>query len=90
MRGLVMRYYFYCPNCGFEETVPVLPKGTVGNIRDGFGTPIHHFECPECHNLDAGYMRFGLGNMSELPDDGQKKYFQSVIRMYQNIRGVKA
>ena len=34
-------------------------------------------------------MRFGLGKMSELPDEEQKEYFKSVIGMYQNIRGVK-
>lgn len=50
-------YYFYCPNCGSEDTATTLPAGTVPNIRDGYGTPIHHFECPQCHNLDAGYMR---------------------------------
>ena len=59
------------------------------HIRDGYGTPIHHYECPQCHNLDAGYMRFRLGEMSKLPDEEQKEYFKSVIGMYQNIRGVK-
>lgn len=44
---------------------------------------------PQCHNLDAGYMRFRLGEMSKLPDEEQKEYFKSVIGMYQNIRGVK-
>lgn len=85
MRG----YYFYCPHCGVENTTKTLPTGTVLNIRDGYGTPINHYECPCCHNLDAGYMRFGLGRMSELSDDEQKKYFRDVIGMYQNIRGVK-
>lgn len=82
-------YYFYCPNCGSEDVVKTLPAGTVANIRDGYGTPIYHFECPQCHNLDAGYMRFGLGRMNELPDYKQKEYFRDVIGMYQNIRGIK-
>ena len=84
------KYYVYCPKCGLEEVVETsLPNGTVPNIRDGYGTPIHHYECPQCHNLDAGYMRFGLDRMNELPDDEQKEYFKGVISIYQNIRGVK-
>ena len=82
-------YYFYCPNCGAEYIARSLPKGTVPNTRDGYGTPILHFECPQCHNLDAGYMRFGLGRMGELSQDEQKEYFRGVIGMYQNIRGIK-
>ena len=78
-----MRYYFYCPKCGFEKIVAMLPKGTAGNSRGGFGTPIHHFECSKCHNLDAGYMGF----VSEPLDDEEKEYFQNIISMYQNIRG---
>lgn len=74
-------YYFYCPNCSKEEEVSRLPKGTVGNIRDGWGMPIHHYECSNCHNLDAGFMTERRG------DDDEKKYYQHVIGMYQNIRG---
>ncbi len=83
-------YYFYCPNCKFEEIVEgILPNQVVPNIRGGYGTPIYHYKCPICHNLDAGYMRFGINKMAELPDDEQKQYFRSVIDMYQNIRGIK-
>lgn len=82
-------YYFYCPNCKAEYIARSLPEGTVANIRDGYGTPIHHYECPRCHNLDAGYMRFGLGKMDELPREEQEAYFRDVIGMYQNIRGIK-
>lgn len=80
-------YYFFCPNCGCEDKVKSLPKGTVGNIRDGYGTPINHFECPICSNLDAGYMRFNLGKTDELSGSEQIRYFQDVIRHYQGIRG---
>lgn len=66
-----------------------LPNGVVLNCRDGYGTPIYHYECPKCRNLGAGYMQLGLGKMSKLPDAEQKQYFKSVIEMYQNIRGVK-
>lgn len=38
-------YYFYCPNCKAEYIARSLPEGTVANIRDGYGTPIHHYEC---------------------------------------------
>lgn len=86
----MIRYYFYCPKCGFEEIVrETLPKGIVPNIRDGYGTPIYHYECPQCHNMDAGYMRFGLGKMSELPDEDQEIYFRHILGMYQNIHGAK-
>lgn len=74
-------YYFYCPNCGNEKEVKRLPKGTMGNIRDGYGTPIDHYECDQCGNLDAGFMREQTG------DNNEKKYYQAVISMYQNIRG---
>lgn len=75
-------FYFYCPKCGHEEKgVKKLPRMTVGNLRDGFGTPIHHFKCPMCGNLDAGYMRNSINTEEEL------KYYQCVIKMYQDIRG---
>ena len=59
------------------------PYGTVGNIRDGYGTPISHYECPECHNLDAGFMRLWHDGDKE----EEKRYYRSVIKMYQGIRG---
>ena len=80
-----MKYYFYCPNCGNQYIVNELPKGTVGNIRDGFGTPIFHFECHKCHNLDAGFMFNKYNTLTK--DD--IVYYRSVISMYQNIRGFK-
>lgn len=80
-------YYFYCPNCNYENIVDTIPKGTIGNTRGGYGTPIRHFECPNCFNLDAGYMQFNIGRMGELPINNQKKYFQKVITEYQGIRG---
>lgn len=75
------KFYFYCPNCGFEKEVNELPKGTVGNLRDGFGIGISHYECKKCHNLDAGFMR-------EIYEDlDEKVYYRSVIGLYQGIRG---
>ena len=38
-------FYFYCPKCGFEKEVNKLPKGVSPNIRDGYGTPIFHYDC---------------------------------------------
>ena len=81
-----MKYYFYCPNCKCENVTDKLPEGTVGNIRDGYGTPIHHYECPMCHNLDAGYMSLRICENNTL-DEYTKLYFQEVIEMYQGIRG---
>lgn len=79
------KYYFYCPKCGLEDaTSTTLPEGTVLNMRDGFGRPIRHYECPQCHNLDAGYMGFDSTDVSE----ETKAYFKSVISMYQNIRSI--
>ena len=78
-----MSYYFYCPSCGKEEVVYSLPIGTVGNIRDGWGSPIYHYECSVCHNLDAGFM------LLKQKTEDERKYFQHVIKMYQNIRGFK-
>lgn len=74
-------YYFYCPNYGNERVVNELPKGTVGNIRDGYGIAIHHFKCENCHNLDAGFMKQIDSTIEE------KVYYRSVICLYQNIRG---
>lgn len=76
-------FYFYCPKCGYQTEDTKLPKGTVGNCRDGWGIPIQHYECPKCHNLDAGYMREIDGTLDE------KVYYRSVIGLYQNIRGIK-
>lgn len=76
-------FYFYCPKCGYQVEDTKLPQGTVSNCRDGWGIPIHHYECSECHNLDAGYMREIDGTLDE------KVYYRSVIGLYQNIRGIK-
>lgn len=78
-------YYFYCPNCGNEDEVKEKPRGTVGNIRDGYGMPIYHYECPNCHNLDAGFMKMRYYGKKEKEEE--KRYYQSVIEMYQGIRG---
>ncbi len=77
------KYYFYCPHCGFEREVEKLPKSTLPNIRDGYGTPIHHYECEICHNLDAGFMEEVNADLNE------KVYYRSVIGLYQGIRGIK-
>ncbi len=84
-----MLYYFYCPNCGYEKQVAKLPLGTCANLRDGYGTPIYHYECPQCHNLDAGYMAYDplLDNGSH-PKEAEL-YFQHVISLYQGVRGFK-
>lgn len=78
-------YYFCCPNCGYEEKVKSLPRGTCVNTGDGYGT-IYHFECPVCSNLDAGYMM-----LPEILDDTYEReaidYFQTVIGYYQGVRG---
>lgn len=76
-------YYFYCPKCEYQEEVEKLPRGTVPNCRDGYGVPIYHFECPNCRNLDAGFMRERDKTIEE------KIYYRSVIKNYQNIRGFK-
>lgn len=71
------KFYFYCPNCGLEKEVTKLPRGTVGNTRNGFGVPIHHFECEKCQNSYAGFMQEILGNSDE------KLYYRDVIELYQ-------
>ena len=73
-------FYFYCPKCGFDKEVDKLPKGTVANIRDGYGVPIHHYKCEQCGNLDAGFMWQRIGDMNE------KVYYRSIIGLYQGIR----
>lgn len=76
-----MPYYFYCPNCGYEQSsIKKLPKGGVSNIRDGYGRPIYHYECPKCGNLDAGAMQI------EGDDDRWKSYCRVVIGSYQGVR----
>lgn len=79
-------YYFYCPNCGKEDDIKYndIPKDRVGNCRDGWGTPVYHYECPDCHNLDAGCM---LTHHNDMDEEEEKMYYRHVISMYQNIRG---
>ena len=76
-------FYYYCPNCKYENKIRDIPYEAAGNIRDGYGWPIFHFECPNCHNLDAGAM--GIRD----DDEEEREYYRSVISMYQNIRGIK-
>lgn len=81
--------FFYCPKCGFEEEVSAIPRDAVGNTRGGYGIPIYHYECPQCHNLDAGAMQLRPDKEPEFPKSEQKNYIRSVIEMYQDIRGIK-
>ena len=76
-------FYYYCPNCKYEDKIEKIPCNAVGNIRDGYGWPIHHFECPVCHNLDAGAI------IIKDDDEDERSYYQAVIGLYQNIRGFK-
>jgi hypothetical protein len=79
-----MRYYFYCPHCNHSQDglrEKDMPRNRVTNVRDGYGTPILHYECPVCGNLDAGAM-------SILEDtDDWKSYCRTVIGYYQGVRG---
>lgn len=76
-----MSYIFYCPNCKNLKEEEKIPRGTVTNIRDGYGAPIYHYECDKCHNLDAGYM------LKKEDNNNWIEYVKSVISMYQNVRG---
>lgn len=76
-------FYYYCPNCNYEDKIKDVPHYAAGNPRDGYGRPIYHFECPNCHNLDAGAMSI------QYDDEEEREYYRSVIDMYQNIRGIK-
>lgn len=42
---IMSKYYFYCPNCKFEDEAEECPLGTMANTRGGYGTPIYHYEC---------------------------------------------
>ena len=75
-----MKYYFYCPRCKHKKYIEKIPHGAVGNIRDGWGRPISHFECPICHNLDAGAMQIINDDQTE------RDYIEYVIKLYQHIR----
>ena len=80
-----MSYFFYCPKCGYTKSnlsFKDIPRDRIGNTRDGYGTPIYHFECPHCHNLDAGCM-------ADKEQDGWHDYCKHVISFYQDVRGYK-
>lgn len=74
-------FYYYCPHCGYQEEVKELPTGTIPNCRDGYGRAIYHYKCKKCGNLDAGFIRMFLRNMSK------KVHLRSIIGLYQGIRG---
>lgn len=78
-----MAFFYYCPNCGLSQEIrwEDMPRNKVGNIRDGFGTPIYHYECRACGNLDAGAMRIN----EDAPN--WEEYCKSVISFYQGVRG---
>lgn len=73
-------FYFYCPKCGSQKMVDKLPKEIVCNMRGGYGTPIYHYKCKLCGNLNAGFMKVKEGDMNEII------YYRSVISLYQGIR----
>jgi predicted nucleic acid-binding Zn ribbon protein len=43
--------------------------------------PIYHYECANCHNLDAGFM------WERNNDDIEREYYRSVVELYQSVRG---
>lgn len=81
-------HYFYCPNCGFSQEIDPkdMPRNRVWNCRDGYGRPICHYECPTCGNLDAGAMSM----VDRENDPNWKSYCESVISLYQGVRGIKS
>lgn len=74
---------FYCPKCGKEEqncdrsTMDII--FTCVNTRDGYGKFIEHYECPNCGNVLAGYIKYLA---PELID-----YYKDIITQY-NENGV--
>ncbi|MDU5208016.1 MAG: hypothetical protein E6182_18835 [Clostridioides difficile] len=71
-------YYFYCPKCNKEEVGVSLNdmEITWANIRDGYGMPIYHVECPECKNVLSGVMIIRENS------EGERRYYKSVITLY--------
>lgn len=51
-------------------------------MRTGYRIPTLHYECPVCHNQDAGYMPY-LQHM----EPGNLAYYRYVIGLYQDIHG---
>lgn len=74
-------FYFYCPNCKREEVTEMRPFHVYVHPRAGYGSPVYHCECPNCHNLDAGGMVMAAYSRPF------RDYAQSVIEIYQGIRG---
>lgn len=73
------KFYFYCPNCGFEKEVNELPKGTLGNLCDKSEIAIFSYKCEKCHNSDAGFIRKICDKFDE------KVYYRSIIGLYKGI-----
>lgn len=72
---------FYCPQCG--KTNPNYKhdkfKFSFGNIRDGYGRPLHHTKC-ECGNYLAAYISFTEEDVNE--DVGLLPYIRDLITGY--------
>ena len=71
-------YYFYCPNCGREYKVKDKPYGTVGNIRDGYGTPIYLIVNNREFKDDGDDLCFYTDKVDDLFSvvEGLEKFFQ--------------
>lgn len=72
-------YYFYCPNCGYQEEVKELPNNTVEDMY-GYNYPVFLHKCESCGSEYAGFMEQNTRDMSE------KVYQRSIISLYQEIR----
>lgn len=72
-------FYFYCPNCGFQETFENVPENAVEDINR-YGYPIYIHNCKHCNSEYAGFMKQHTGDMTE------KVYQRSIIALYQEVR----
>lgn len=72
---------FYCPQCGKTdlEYNHDKTKFSFGNMRDGYGRPIHHTKC-ECGNCLAAYISFTKEDVEK--DIGMMNYVKELIAGY--------
>lgn len=81
---------FYCPDCDIFLECSLHPYDNririqyddsyiyprVGNIRDGWGRPLYHCQCPKCKNYHGAAISFPIEETEHY------NYIRSVVKFY--------
>lgn len=75
------KFYYYCPDCGYEQTLEYLPSGCKARFFNYWVNPIYALECNQCHSQSASIIAVPERNL----ENNYKLHFQNLIKLCRNL-----